>query len=61
MYLRNSTKHEPHPLTIPGCDFACPLDKFMDIMKPLIMSNDEWKKECTLKDPDYVHGEVPLP
>ncbi|OXU18767.1 hypothetical protein TSAR_012990, partial [Trichomalopsis sarcophagae] len=61
IYLRNSTQHEPYPLTIPGCDFACPLDQFTQLLKPMIMTDGEWKAECVLKDPNYVPGTEPLP
>ncbi|KAJ8686451.1 hypothetical protein QAD02_022245 [Eretmocerus hayati] len=61
VYLKNSTRFEPYPLIIPGCDFACPLSQFLDILRPMIMSQSEWRKDCVLKDENYIPGQQPLP
>ncbi|XP_033228836.1 prostatic acid phosphatase-like [Belonocnema kinseyi] len=61
VFLKNSTTEAPHPLKIPGCDFACPLEKFLTLMKPMILTSEEWSEECRLKDPSYVSGKVPPP
>jgi len=43
---RNSTSHEPYNLAIPGCDAVCPLEKFVELLQPIIPVN--WEKECKL-------------
>jgi hypothetical protein len=43
---RNSTLHEPYNLAIPGCDAVCPLEKFVELLQPIIPVN--WEKECKL-------------
>lgn len=43
---RNSTKHEPYNLAIPGCAAVCPLEKFAELLKPVIPVN--WEKECKM-------------
>ncbi|XP_029178114.1 prostatic acid phosphatase-like [Nylanderia fulva] len=47
IFLRNTTVHEPYPMTIPGCTIACPLDKFVEILKPMIPDN--WEEECRVE------------
>ncbi|XP_017759862.1 PREDICTED: prostatic acid phosphatase-like [Eufriesea mexicana] len=56
--LRNTTKQEPYPLTIPGCTTACPLEKFVQILKPMIPDN--WEEECKV-DGEYIPPPAPLP
>ncbi|CAK9833544.1 Lysosomal acid phosphatase [Anthophora retusa] len=58
VFLRNTTDHEPYPLTIPGCTTVCPLEKFIQILKPLIP--DDWVEECKV-DGDYTPPPAPLP
>lgn len=52
MYLKNSTANA-HPLTMPGCDFFCPLDKLeasvQHLIAPLVKET-----ECKPHDPSYV-------
>ncbi|PNF25318.1 hypothetical protein B7P43_G10948 [Cryptotermes secundus] len=43
---RNSTKFRPYNLAIPGCAAVCPLEKFADLLKPVIPVN--WEKECKM-------------
>lgn len=38
-------------MTIPGCTVACPLEKFVEILKPLIPDNLE--EECKIDDSNY--------
>ncbi|KAG8516265.1 Prostatic acid phosphatase, partial [Galemys pyrenaicus] len=45
MYYLNDTRHEPYPLTLPGCTHSCPLNKFIDLVAP-VMPQD-WSTECT--------------
>ncbi|CAK9801459.1 Testicular acid phosphatase homolog [Anthophora plagiata] len=58
VFLRNTTDHEPYPLTIPSCTTVCPLEKFVQILKPLIP--DDWVEECKV-DGDYTPPPAPLP
>ncbi|XP_031833159.1 testicular acid phosphatase homolog isoform X1 [Nomia melanderi] len=58
VFLRNTTNHEPYSLTIPGCVTVCPLDKFIQIMKPMIP--DDWKEECKVEG-DYTPPPAPVP
>ncbi|XP_055485789.1 prostatic acid phosphatase isoform X1 [Psammomys obesus] len=44
MYYRNETQHEPHPLTLPGCTHSCPLEKFSELLDPVIP--EDWSTEC---------------
>jgi lysosomal acid phosphatase len=43
---RNSTTHKPYNLAIPGCAVLCPLEKFAELLKPVIPVN--WEKECRM-------------
>ncbi|KAG8235722.1 hypothetical protein J437_LFUL016357 [Ladona fulva] len=52
MFLRNTTLHEPYPLTVPGCDHFCSLDKFKDLTKEVIPTT--LGEECKVDDPNYV-------
>jgi len=36
--------HEPYNLAIPGCDAVCPLEKFAELLQPVIPV--KWEKEC---------------
>ncbi|XP_018314614.1 prostatic acid phosphatase isoform X2 [Mycetomoellerius zeteki] len=58
IFLRNTTAHDPYPMTIPGCNTVCPLDKFMEIMKPIIP--DDWEEECKV-DSNYTTPSPPPP
>lgn len=44
VFLRNTTSHDPYPMTIPGCTTICPLEQFIQILKPMIPDN--WQEEC---------------
>ncbi|XP_005406895.1 PREDICTED: prostatic acid phosphatase isoform X1 [Chinchilla lanigera] len=46
MYYRNETWHEPHPLTLPGCTHSCPLEKFHELVAPVIPQ--DWSTECMI-------------
>lgn len=58
IFLRNTTEHEPYQMTIPGCAAACSLDKFIDILQPVIPDN--WEEECEV-DGNYTVPPAPLP
>ncbi|KAM4688400.1 prostatic acid phosphatase [Discoglossus pictus] len=44
MYYRNDSKLDPHPITLPGCSFSCPLQKFIELTSSVIV--EDWEKEC---------------
>ncbi|XP_075861477.1 prostatic acid phosphatase isoform X2 [Microcebus murinus] len=46
MYYRNETQHEPYPLTLPGCTHSCPLEKFAELVAPVIPQ--DWSAECMI-------------
>ncbi|EZA54701.1 prostatic acid phosphatase isoform X2 [Ooceraea biroi] len=58
IFLRNTTVHEPYPMTIPGCTVACPLDKFIKILSPMIP--EDWKEECKVGG-NYTTPSAPPP
>lgn len=43
---KNSTTVPPYKLAIPGCDFDCPLDKFVSLTDPVTISDSQWETEC---------------
>ncbi|NXO33187.1 PPAP phosphatase, partial [Locustella ochotensis] len=44
MYYRNNSLREPHPLTLPGCKFRCPLERFTHLVSPILVHY--WPREC---------------
>uniref|UniRef100_A0A8C0UN15 acid phosphatase n=1 Tax=Cyanistes caeruleus TaxID=156563 RepID=A0A8C0UN15_CYACU len=46
MYYRNNTLREPHPLTLPGCKFRCPLERFTHLVSPILVHY--WTRECRM-------------
>ncbi|XP_047355334.1 prostatic acid phosphatase-like [Vespa velutina] len=58
VFLRNTTNHEPYPMTIPGCATICPIDKFIKILEPMIPNN--WKDECKIEG-EYILPPAPVP
>ncbi|XP_061853986.1 lysosomal acid phosphatase isoform X2 [Colius striatus] len=58
MFYRNESGKEPFPLTIPGCQHKCPLQRFMDLTAAVIPWN--WEQECqvasTLHDTELFVG-----
>uniref|UniRef100_A0A8C0FDX0 acid phosphatase n=1 Tax=Bubo bubo TaxID=30461 RepID=A0A8C0FDX0_BUBBB len=48
MHYRNDSSKDPYLLTLPGCTSACPLEKFAELVSPIITEN--WSKECGRKD-----------
>ncbi|XP_072184226.1 prostatic acid phosphatase-like [Excalfactoria chinensis] len=44
MYYRNNTLRDPQPLTLPGCSFRCPLERFTHLVSPVLVQH--WTKEC---------------
>lgn len=52
MYLRNSAASGAIPLTIPGCEHFCPLDKFLEITKKFTAGDRE--QLCQVRNASYV-------
>ncbi|KAM4658293.1 prostatic acid phosphatase-like, partial [Amazona ochrocephala] len=46
MYYRNNTQRDPHPLTLPGCKFRCPLERFTQLVSPVLVHY--WTRECRM-------------
>ncbi|XP_021244581.1 prostatic acid phosphatase-like isoform X2 [Numida meleagris] len=46
MYYRNNTLRDPHPLTLPGCSFRCPLERFTHLVSPVLARH--WTRECRI-------------
>ncbi|XP_053119205.1 prostatic acid phosphatase-like isoform X2 [Hemicordylus capensis] len=44
MYYRNSTYEQPHQLVLPSCTASCPLEKFKDLVSPII--TNDWAGDC---------------
>lgn len=49
-YLKIFYKNSSIPLEIhvAGCDFNCPLEQFVDLLRPIAVSVKQWEKECRL-------------
>lgn len=52
IFLRNNPKTDAKPLTIPGCDRKCPLDKFIELTKDVVPS-EKSLSSCSAKDPNF--------
>lgn len=52
VFLRRLGEREATPLTIPGCEQFCPLDKFIEITKHLCVAED--KRECKAINKNFV-------
>uniref|UniRef100_A0A8C3S7J9 acid phosphatase n=1 Tax=Chelydra serpentina TaxID=8475 RepID=A0A8C3S7J9_CHESE len=48
MYYRNHSLKDPHPLTLPGCKFRCPLEQFNQLLSSVIVTNKVNMKEDVL-------------
>uniref|UniRef100_A0A8C0BY18 Lysosomal acid phosphatase n=1 Tax=Buteo japonicus TaxID=224669 RepID=A0A8C0BY18_9AVES len=44
MFFRNESGKEPFPLTIPGCQHTCPLQRFLELTDPVVPQ--DWEQEC---------------
>lgn len=44
MFFRNESGKEPFPLTIPGCQHKCPLQRFLELTDAVVPQ--DWKQEC---------------
>lgn len=52
IYLRKSPRAGAVPLTIPGCDHFCPLDKFVELTRDVV--SEDYEALCKPKNKDYV-------
>uniref|UniRef100_A0A8C8AKR6 acid phosphatase n=1 Tax=Otus sunia TaxID=257818 RepID=A0A8C8AKR6_9STRI len=52
MYYRNNSLRDPHPLTLPGCKFRCPLERFTQLVSPVLVRY--WRKECRMNAEKYI-------
>jgi len=55
---KNDTEATPYPLTLPGCDTLCPLEKFKQLTQSLVP--EDWSDECSLTASDSLPTK-PLP
>ncbi|KAM6360488.1 lysosomal acid phosphatase isoform 2-T2 [Alca torda] len=44
MFFQNETGKEPFPLTVPGCQHRCPLQRFLELTDPVVPQ--DWEQEC---------------
>lgn len=51
IFLRNSATSGAIPLTIPGCEHFCPLDRMVELTQKLRAKN--WAAECQAKNKDF--------
>lgn len=56
IFLRNSTKYQPYPLTIPGCGQFCPLKDVKRLLNNTIPEN--WEEECKAKDEGFTQPTI---
>ncbi|XP_063922293.1 prostatic acid phosphatase-like isoform X2 [Zophobas morio] len=42
-------------ITAKGCDFNCKFDDFVSLLRPIVISRDEWNLECQLEWYYYYH------
>ncbi|XP_069329340.1 prostatic acid phosphatase isoform X3 [Eulemur rufifrons] len=57
MFYRNETQHEPHPLTLPGCTHSCPLEKFAELVAPVLPQ--DWSAECRITSDHQGTKDIP--
>lgn len=51
-FYKNDT--ESHPISILGCDTNCPLDKLIELLQPILLTEEEWNDECQSLTAPYV-------
>ncbi|NXX45993.1 PPAL phosphatase, partial [Tricholaema leucomelas] len=44
MFFRNESGKEPFPLTVPGCQHKCPLQRFLELTDTVVP--EDWEQEC---------------
>ncbi|XP_061395192.1 prostatic acid phosphatase-like [Musca vetustissima] len=58
IYFRNNPKDYQLPLTVPGCDFQCPLEKLIELSADVLIDNVRDAKRCNSKNEGFT--EPPL-
>uniref|UniRef100_A0A1I8PUV8 Uncharacterized protein n=1 Tax=Stomoxys calcitrans TaxID=35570 RepID=A0A1I8PUV8_STOCA len=58
LYFRNNPKEPAQPLTVPGCDFQCPLEKFVKLSADVVIDSDLDADRCKSKNEEFT--EPPL-
>ncbi|XP_023932984.1 prostatic acid phosphatase isoform X1 [Lingula anatina] len=43
-----NTHPEPYELSIPGCKFKCPFDRFLSLNADVLMTGAEWTEACSI-------------
>ncbi|XP_069068019.1 lysosomal acid phosphatase-like isoform X2 [Pleurodeles waltl] len=56
MFYHNHTGADPHALLLPDCGTPCTLQRFSDLVTPIIA--EDWKKECEDKDGKCTNGAI---
>lgn len=57
IYFRNNPKAQAEKLTIPGCDFQCPLDKLLELAQDVVPTDADAKR-CAAQNEQFT--EPPL-
>lgn len=52
IYYKNSSV--PQEITLDGCSFDCPVDQFVNLLKPITLSVPQWKEECKISLLSYM-------
>jgi len=58
MFFRNESGKEPFPLTVPGCQHKCPLQRFLELTDPAVPQ--DWEQECQVASGMHDTGEPRL-
>lgn len=58
MFYRNESGKEPFPLTVPGCQHKCPLQRFLELTDPVVPQ--DWEQECKVSSSMHDTGEPRL-
>ncbi|XP_029445191.1 prostatic acid phosphatase isoform X2 [Rhinatrema bivittatum] len=53
MFYRNDSRKDPYPLSLSGCASPCPLQKFTELVTPIIVQ--DWEKECGITKKNEGH------
>uniref|UniRef100_A0A1I8NE22 Histidine phosphatase superfamily (Branch 2) n=1 Tax=Musca domestica TaxID=7370 RepID=A0A1I8NE22_MUSDO len=58
IYFRNNPKETALPLTVPGCDFQCPLEKLIELSSEVLIDKTRDANRCVSKNEAFT--EPPL-
>lgn len=58
MFFRNESGKEPFPLTVPGCQHKCPLQRFLELTDAVVPQ--DWEQECHVASSIHDTGEPRL-